>query len=138
MRWLRYIRRKQLPEVPGGAARAGEHRRRDRQPRHHVRQDSGHALRTKVRRHQVPGHGLLPPSVPIHLPRRPDGRGGGARVAAEESLQTAGAQSIYVCLGWHHVGIHLVHHFLAVLLQRTSPENCLSQRPQLAVLRIII
>lgn len=53
----------------GGAGEAREHRQRDRQPGHHVREDGRFAICTKMGRHEAAGLGLLPQALPQYLSR---------------------------------------------------------------------
>lgn len=50
-------------------------------------------------------------------------------MASEEPLQATGAQSIYVRPWRHYIGIRLLHHFPAFLLQRTPSKDCLIISP---------
>lgn len=82
-------RRAQLRREQNHNGKAGEHRQRDRQLRHNLRENGGPTLRPEVGGDASALHRLLPAAVPQHLPGRSALGNGRARVAAQEPIPAA-------------------------------------------------
>lgn len=113
---LFFTRRAQLRREQINHGKAGEHRQRDRQLRHNLRENGGPTLRQEVGGDASARHRLLPAAISQHLPRRPALGNGRARVAAQEPLPAAGTQHFHVRPDGDQYCIRCVHCIPAAVL----------------------